>query len=111
VWLLPDSLARLLLWFATHTIYRMDVSGAEHVPARGGALLVPNHASIVDGALVIAAIDRPVRFLMFKDIYEHPLIKPWAKTLGVIPISSSQGPREIPSARCNCLRGGGEISL
>ena len=95
VWLLPDSLARLLLWFATHTIYRMDISGAEHVPARGGALLVPNHASIVDAALVIAATDRPVRFLMFKDIYEHPLIKPWAKTLGVIPISSSQGPREM----------------
>ncbi len=95
VWLLPDSLARLLLWFATHTIYRMDISGAEHVPARGGALLVPNHASIVDAALVIAAIDRPVRFLMFKDIYEHPLIKPFAKTLGVIPISSSQGPREM----------------
>jgi len=41
VWLLPDSLARLLLWFATHTIYRMDISGAEHVPARGGACSAP----------------------------------------------------------------------
>ena len=95
VWLLPDSLARLILWFATHTIYRMDIRGAEYVPARGGALLVPNHASIVDAALVIAATDRPVRFLMFKDIYEHPLIKPFAKLLRVIPISGQQRPREM----------------
>jgi acyl-[acyl-carrier-protein]-phospholipid O-acyltransferase / long-chain-fatty-acid--[acyl-carrier-protein] ligase len=93
--LLPDSLLRLLLWFATHTIYRMDIHGGEYVPARGGALLVPNHASIVDAALVLSAIDRPVRFLMFKDLYDHPLLKPFVKILGVIPISSSQGPREM----------------
>ena len=95
VLLLPDSLLRLLLWFATHTIYRMDISGAERVPARGGALLVPNHASMADAALVIASTERPVRFLMFKDSYDHPLVKPFAKILGVIPISAQQGPREM----------------
>ncbi len=95
IWLLPDSLLRLLLWFATHTLYRMDIRGADHVPPRGGALLVPNHASMADAALVIASTDRPVRFLMFKDSYEHPIVKPFAKILGVIPISAQQRPREM----------------
>ena len=95
VLLLPDSLLRLLLWFATHTIYRMDISGADYVPTRGGALLVPNHASMADAALVIASTDRAVRFLMFKDSYDHPFVKPFAKILGVIPISAQQGPREM----------------
>jgi len=95
LYLLPDSLLRLLLWFATHTLYRMDIQGREHVPARGGALLTPNHGSIADAALVIASTDRPVRFLMFKESYEHPLVKPFAKILGVIPISSQQRPREM----------------
>jgi acyl-[acyl-carrier-protein]-phospholipid O-acyltransferase / long-chain-fatty-acid--[acyl-carrier-protein] ligase len=95
IWLLPDSLLRLLLWFATHTLYRMDIQGADHVPPRGGALLVPNHASMADAALVIASTDRPVRFLMFKDSYEHPVVKPFAKILGVIPISAQQRPREM----------------
>jgi acyl-[acyl-carrier-protein]-phospholipid O-acyltransferase/long-chain-fatty-acid--[acyl-carrier-protein] ligase len=93
--LLPDSLLRLLLWFATHTLYRMDIQGRENVPVRGGALLTPNHGSIADAALVIASTDRPVRFLMFKESYEHLLIKPFAKILGVIPISSQQRPREM----------------
>ena len=95
LWLLPDSLLRLLLWLATHTLYRLDVAGREKVPVRGGALLAPNHVSMVDAVFLIAALDRPIRFLMFKDIYEHPLIKPLAKILGVIPISSTQGPREM----------------
>jgi acyl-[acyl-carrier-protein]-phospholipid O-acyltransferase/long-chain-fatty-acid--[acyl-carrier-protein] ligase len=95
LYLLPDSLLRLLLWMATHTLYRLDIAGRENVPARGGALLAPNHVSMVDAAFLIAALDRPVRFVMFKGIYEHPLVKPFAKMLRVIPIASDQGPREL----------------
>src|SRR5438445_99695 len=95
VWLLPDSLLRLLLWIATHTLYRLDVVGREYVPARSGALVTPTHASLADAALLIASIDRPIRFLMFRGSYEHPFVKPFAKILGVIPIASDQGPREM----------------
>src|SRR6266849_482998 len=95
LYLLPDSLIRLLLWTATHTLYRLDIAGRERVPAKGGALLVPNHVSMADAAFLIASLDRPVRFLMFKGSYEHPLVKPFAKMLRMIPIASNQGPREM----------------
>src|SRR6266404_1584778 len=95
LWLLPDSLLRLFLWIATHTLYRLDVEGRENVPARSGALLTPNHVSMADAVLLIASIDRPIRFIMFKGSYEHPLVKPFAKIMGVIPIASDQGPREM----------------
>jgi acyl-[acyl-carrier-protein]-phospholipid O-acyltransferase / long-chain-fatty-acid--[acyl-carrier-protein] ligase len=95
LYLLPDSLIRLLLWAATHTLYRLDVAGRDKVPARGGALLVPNHVSLADAAFLIASLDRPIRFLMFKGVYEHTFIRPFAKMLRVIPIASDQGPREM----------------
>ena len=95
VWLLPDSLLRLILWIATHTLYRLDVEGRENVPARGGSLLTPNHVSMADAVFLIASLDRPIRFLMFKGSYDHPAVKPFAKILGVIPIASDQGPREM----------------
>ncbi len=95
LYLLPDALLRLLLWFATHTLYRIHVAGRENVPAKGGALLVPNHVSMVDAVLLIASIDRPIRFLMFKGSYDHPLVKPFARIMGVIPISSQLRPREM----------------
>jgi acyl-[acyl-carrier-protein]-phospholipid O-acyltransferase/long-chain-fatty-acid--[acyl-carrier-protein] ligase len=95
IWLLPDSLLRLVLWIAAHTLYRLDLKGQEFIPARGGALLTPNHSSWVDAILLIAATDRPIRFLMFKGVYDHPVIKPFAKMLKIIPIASDQGPREM----------------
>ena len=95
LYLLPDALLRLLLWIATHTLYRIHLTGRENVPTKGGALLVPNHVSMVDAVLLIASIDRPIRFLMFKGSYDHWLVKPFAKIMGVIPISSQLRPREL----------------
>ncbi|HEX7571343.1 MAG TPA: MFS transporter, partial [Verrucomicrobiae bacterium] len=93
--LLPDSLLRFGLWCVTHSIYRIRIVGRDHVPDKGGALFVCNHVSYVDALLLIAATDRPIRFLMFKDIYEKRWVKPFAKILGTIPVSSEQRPREL----------------
>jgi acyl-[acyl-carrier-protein]-phospholipid O-acyltransferase / long-chain-fatty-acid--[acyl-carrier-protein] ligase len=93
--LLPDSLLRLVLWMATHSFYSIRVEGRSNIPERGGALFVANHMSFVDALLLSAATDRHIRFLMFKDIYEHPAVKPFAKILRAIPISSMQRPREM----------------
>ena len=93
--LLPDSLLRFVLWCATHSVYRIRVAGRDHIPEKSGALFVCNHVSWVDAVLLIASTDRPVRFVMFKDIYEQRWINPFCKILGVIPISSEQRPREL----------------
>ena len=95
VWLLPDSLVRFLLWAVTSILYRIRVEGRENVPPSGGALFVCNHMSFVDGLLLIASIDRPIRFILYKAVYDLPYVKPIAKIIGAIPISSEQRPREM----------------
>jgi acyl-[acyl-carrier-protein]-phospholipid O-acyltransferase / long-chain-fatty-acid--[acyl-carrier-protein] ligase len=95
---IPDSLLRLFLWITTHTLYRVRVEGREHIPPRGGALLVSNHLSLFDAMLVQASMDRPIRFLMAREIYERRWVKPFAKVMGVIPISPRQRPREMVQA-------------
>jgi acyl-[acyl-carrier-protein]-phospholipid O-acyltransferase/long-chain-fatty-acid--[acyl-carrier-protein] ligase len=95
LFLLPDSLLRFLLWCVTHSIYKIRIVGRDHVPDKGGALFVCNHVSYVDALLLIASTDRPVRFLMFKNFYEKRWVKPFAKMLGTIPVSSEQRPREL----------------
>ncbi|MDP2735987.1 MAG: MFS transporter, partial [bacterium] len=95
VFILPDSLLRLLLWMLTHTFYRIRVVGRDYIPEKGGALFVSNHLSFADALLVMASTDRPIRFLMDKEYYGHPAIKPFARTLGIIPVSSRQEPREL----------------
>jgi acyl-[acyl-carrier-protein]-phospholipid O-acyltransferase/long-chain-fatty-acid--[acyl-carrier-protein] ligase len=95
LWLLPDALLRFFLWLLTRTLYRLRVLGRDHIPAKGGALFVCNHVSYVDALLLIASADRRVRFMMFAGTYNLPWVKPFARILGVIPISSEQRPREM----------------
>jgi acyl-[acyl-carrier-protein]-phospholipid O-acyltransferase / long-chain-fatty-acid--[acyl-carrier-protein] ligase len=95
LYLLPEWFARLLLFFVTRAIYRVQVAGRDNFPEKTGALLVSNHMSFVDAALLIAATDRPIRFLMYQGIYDLPIVRPLAKILKVIPISSEQHPREM----------------
>jgi acyl-[acyl-carrier-protein]-phospholipid O-acyltransferase/long-chain-fatty-acid--[acyl-carrier-protein] ligase len=95
LFLLPDALLRFVLWVLTRTLYRIRIEGRDNIPAKGGALFVCNHVSFVDALLLLASTDRRVRFLMFKGHYELPCIKPFARILGVIPISSEQRPREM----------------
>ena len=93
--LLPDSLLRLLLWLLTRTIYRIRVDGRDNIPAKGGALFVCNHLSQADAMFLLASTDRDIRFIMFKGIYDLPWIKPFARILKAIPISSELRPREM----------------
>ena len=95
IYLLPDSLMRLVLWMVTHSVYRIRVQGRDNIPETGGALFVCNHMSLVDALLLISSTDRHIRFLIFKGIYDLPYIKPFAKMIRAIPISSELRPREM----------------
>ena len=95
LWLLPDALVRLVLVILTHTMYRVRIVGREHVPHQGGALLVPNHVSFIDGLLLVASLDRPIRFVVDAEYVNDPLLKPFMKAFQVIPIASQGGARVV----------------
>lgn len=95
LWLLPEALLRAVLVILTNSLYRLRIVGHEHVPKTGGALLVPNHVSFIDGLLLIASLDRHVRFVVDAQYAEQPLFKPLMKLFGVIPISSYGGVRVV----------------
>jgi len=103
--LMPDSLVRLVLWMLTKTVYRIRIEGRDNIPEKGGALFVSNHVSFVDALLLMASTDRQIRFLMHRHYYELWWIKPFTKMLGLIPIASEQGPREL----VHSLRAAGEV--
>jgi len=93
--LVPESLVRFLLWMLTKTFYRIHVEGRDNIPEKGGALFVCNHVSFVDAPLLMASTDRKVRFLMHRAYYNLWWIKLFTKMLGLIPIASDLGPREM----------------
>jgi len=80
----------LRFWLLTlaRSIYRIRTVGEEHVPRRGGALLVANHLSFVDAFLVSASVGRPLRFLMHSAFFQLPLVGRFARRMGAVPVAA-----------------------
>jgi len=85
---LPAFFIRFTLWMLTHTVYRITVVGRDRVPHDGPALLICNHASMIDGALVGASVHRFVRFMMHGPYFHIPGIHFVMRRLHGIPITA-----------------------
>lgn len=94
-WLLPQATIRAVVWLLTHTIYRVRVVGRENLPERGGALLVANHVSWLDGILLLLASSRNIRMIAWADYVQTGFIGWLARIFGVIPIKSTDGPKSV----------------
>src|SRR5260370_1254474 len=53
IYLLPDSLLRLMLWIATHTLYPLHVEGQDELAAPGRAVPTPYPLAMADDSLFI----------------------------------------------------------
>ncbi len=93
--LLPGATIRFVVWLASHSVYRIRVFGRDNLPETGGALLVANHVSWLDGALLLMTSSRPIRMLAYADYVEWWGLRWLARIYGVIPIKSEFGPKAM----------------
>lgn len=93
--LLPDLTFRFGMWLLTHTVYKLRVFGRENIPEKGPALIVSNHISFIDGVLMMITSSRMIRFIIYADFTEMPLLRRLGKIMRVIPIDASRGPKEL----------------
>ena len=96
--ILGDFTVRFLMVLVTRFCYRIKAYGVENIPLDGPALLVANHVSHADALLIAANTQRRVRFLMYRKNYDHPLLNPLLRLMGVIPISFDDGPKQLLKA-------------
>lgn len=88
----------LLLFIAQSLLkqrYKVDIQGIQNIPATGGVLLLGNHVSWIDWAIVQVACPRPVRFVMIKSIYEHKYLKWLFRLYGCVPIANTASRRSL----------------
>lgn len=118
VYTLPQSLVRFALSYVMSRRYRISVQGLRNLPGQGGVLLLGNHISWIDWAIVQVASPRPLRFVMDAAIYNRWYLRGLLRLMGCIPIApgaSSRGALEQITALLNageavCLFPEGAIS-
>jgi len=72
---IPQSLVIFLIASLISRRIRIDVMGLNNIPQEGGVLLLGNHISWLDWALIQMAMPRRVRFVMDRAIYEKWFLK------------------------------------
>lgn len=79
--------------------YKVVAVGAEHVPAEGPVLLLGNHVSWLDWALIQLPLKRPLRFMIDRTIYEWKWLHWLFRLGGTIPVSPKASKGAIEAAQ------------
>ncbi len=88
-------LIKLLFKVTGNLLYNIKLVGLENYPGRGGALMIPNHNSILDSFLIIAAQPRKVLFVIFKSFFHKPVIGRFLYSVRMIPLGSIRNKNEL----------------
>ncbi len=83
--------AKRILTPAFHRLWRIDVEGLDHVPAEGGAIICPNHTSVIDSFFLPAVLPRRISFVGKAEYMDSWKTKHLFPALGMIPIDRGGG--------------------
>ena len=108
---------RLALSFVHPLLFpyaKFEITGTEHIPAAGPAIVVGNHRSYFDPvavAMAIARTDRTVRFLGKKEVFDAPVVGQIATALGGIRVERGTGSDEPLRLAAEALERGDIVAL
>lgn len=72
--------------------YRMRVTGREHVPASGGAVIAANHCSYLDPPVMAGCNNRRIVHFMARDtLFSNPIARWFFPRVAVIPLDRTRG--------------------
>ena len=92
-YMLGRKFLRLLVWALLASLYKIKVTGAEKIPAQGSAVVVANHTSWLDGALLLVLVPRIPRTIAWAGNFSGKILERFANFCGVILMGS--GPKSI----------------
>jgi len=73
---------------------RLEITGTEHIPLTGGAVLAANHTGFMDFTFVGAAADereRLVRFMCKREVFDNPVAGPIMRSMHHISVDRDAG--------------------
>jgi 1-acyl-sn-glycerol-3-phosphate acyltransferase len=102
------AFVRLLAVVVLRLWFRVRISGREHLPTGGSAVVAPNHKNFLDAFFVGLATRRHVRYMAKVELFEGPL--GWLLVrLGAFPVRRGEGDLEAFETARRILAAGGLV--
>jgi 1-acyl-sn-glycerol-3-phosphate acyltransferase len=105
-----DSLELAVMRLYVRLWHGWSRAGPPPLPATGPAIVIANHQSHADAALLFAGCGRPLRFLQARERYEA-VWRPLFRLSGCIPVSRGRPDLSAVRAALECLKRGDAVCL
>ncbi|MFH1397427.1 MAG: lysophospholipid acyltransferase family protein [Candidatus Omnitrophota bacterium] len=69
--------------------FRLQVEGLENIPRKSNFIIIANHSSFLDPAVIMAAVRRKIHCVAIRDIYRFSWLSWFLKVTETLPIGSS----------------------
>ncbi|HEY3757599.1 MAG TPA: MFS transporter [Opitutaceae bacterium] len=90
VWLVPESVIQTAVRFLLRLLYRVEVRGVENYRESGRRLIIANHTSWLDGALLAAFLPETPTFALSVGVARLSWIRPFLKWIRSYPIGTAR---------------------
>ncbi len=98
-----QTAARMVLTPPFRFFWRITTEGAHHVPSSGGAIIAPNHISVLDSFFVPLTVGRRMTYVGKAEYMDDWKTKWVFPAIGMIPIDRAGGDASSASARRSCI--------
>jgi 1-acyl-sn-glycerol-3-phosphate acyltransferase len=107
---IPLTLARRSAARLLRIVFRVRVTGLEHLPASGPVLVAGNHTGFLDGPVVFILLPRPSAFLVKSELYDTPFrrVLQFARQ---IPVRRGSPDRTALRRALGVLQSGGVLGM
>jgi 1-acyl-sn-glycerol-3-phosphate acyltransferase len=90
---------RALLGAVARMLFHLTITGSEHLPRTGGAVLVANHVSWLDPIIVPLALPRKPAFLAMEELWRMRAVKFAMRAYGPLAIPLQRGTVDASAMR------------
>lgn len=95
----------LLIW------RRWQIIGLEHLPAKGGVVVVSNHISNLDPVVVGCALTRRIHFMAKVELFKIPVLSFIINLLGAFPVKREKSDRNAIRKALELLQSGSMVGV
>jgi len=80
---------KLIFGILTKFLFSTKVVGLQHIPEKPPYIIVANHSSFGDVAVIAVSLPAMIKWIARKDVYDKWYMKPFHKALGTIVVNGS----------------------
>ncbi len=95
----------------SHLCFGLKIYGADHVPRKGGLVVVSNHASDFDPPILSNCVGRPVAFMAKEELFRVPILSQAIRLYGAYPVKRGTSDRQALKYALEFLENGWALGI